>query len=500
MDGPKQGHNVEHAKLTDHRRNTLLVLAFGLLAAGAPPPASADDVRVPLVAVDSRGVAVDVVGRDSIEVFANGRRLEDFSLEKRGPGSSSTEQRVVFLIFDTLSTSHLWLSKAKTISEKLLDSSGPGIAYVLLSLEPGSGLRYLLGPTRDRTEVTRALRKRIVARQAGSTLDSAPRRFARDDNLMVGDPRTEQPRLGELRTERDPISARKTQQDEQKKADLFLTSLSTLSTALSGFRDSLKTVYFFSGGIAARTKYQDTSTIDPNLYSEVSTVNSLFLNSLAGLADVYKTKGAIVFVINPAGAQIGKEELGSGENQLQLFADRAGGRYLEGEPETIVRRLNEMENAFYEIALPVDEFGTDPIDIEIKPKDPGLRLHYSHRVFPSRGFDSLGRDDKTRLVLDAAQGGFASKLALRLRTAEILARSEDDDSVRYRLKLPEVFLDTPLDIFRIWPGKGSRPTLLEQERVQPQGGELSVSVDKKKGYRSRVVIVEPRTSAGVIIN
>jgi hypothetical protein len=497
--GRREGDGLERMKRTPDRRWPLLGLALGLLGAWTWTAVPVGVVRVPLVAVDSRGIAVGVIARDSIEVFANGRKAEAFALEKRTPGSAPSERRTVFLIFDTLSTTHLWLSRAKAITEKLLDASDPGIAYLLLSLEPGSGLSYVLGPSRNRAEVIRALRKKIVARQGGAGLDSGPHRFARDDGLLVGDPRTEQPRMGTGLTERDPVSAPKTQQDERKKGELFLASLGTLNTALSGFHDSVNTVYFFSGGIASRTKYQDRSTIDPNMYAEVQTVDSPFLNSLAGLADIFRTKGAVVFVVNPAGVQIGRDEPGSGENQLEFLAERAGGRYLEGEPETIVRRLTEMESAFYEIVLPVEGLGSGPVDIEIKSKDSGLTLHYGHRVYPSRGFDSLSRDEKMRLALDAAEGGYASKMALRLRTADLLAKSEDRDRLLYRLRLPEDFLDSPLDVFRIWLGKGSQPSLLELERVQPEGGELSLSIDKKKGYRIRVVVVEPRNAAGLIL-
>lgn len=488
------------AKRADGRCRAGLIAAVGLLAAGAWGASPAAVIRVPLVAVDSKGAAVEILGRDRLEVFANGRQIDAFSLEKRARGSFPAEQRTVFLIFDTLSTTHFYLAKAKMITEKFMDSAEPGVLYLLLTLEPGSGLRYIFGPSQDRNEVSRTLRKRVVARQASSGLDSAPRRFARDDGLLVEDPRTEQPRIGTGFTERDPVSARKTLLDEQKRGDLFLTSLGTLSTALSGFNDSIKTVYFFSGGIASRTRYQDRSTIDPNAYAEVKTVDSLFLNSLAGLADVFRTKGAVVFVINPAGAQIGKEKIDSGENQLELLAERSGGRYLEGDPDMIVRTLNEMEDAFYQIALPVEGFGIDPIDIEVRPKDPGLKLHYAHRVFPAKGFDSLSREEKMRLALDAAQGGDASKMALRLRTAELLGKSESRDRVDYRVRLPEGFLDSPLDVFRVWLGKGSRPALLDLERLRPEGGELSLPVEKKDGRRIRVVIVEPRSAAGLIIN
>jgi hypothetical protein len=490
---------MEQARQILWRWGAGLVIVSCILAAGGPPAPPTDVVRIPLVAVDSRGAAVDVISRDGIELFANGRRAESFSLEKIAPDSALSEHRTIFLIFDTLSTTHRWLSKAKTITEMFLESADPGIAYLLLSLEPGTGLRYHLGPSRDRTEVIRTLRNKVVARQAGAGLDSGPTRISRDDGLLVEDPRTEQPKFGLTRTEQDPISASKTKQDEYKKGELFLNSLETINAALSGFSDSIKTVYFFSAGLPWRTQYQDRATTDPSNRGEVQTVDTLFLTSLGSLADVFKTKGALVFVINPAGAQIGKDAPGSGEGQLQILAERAGGRYLEGEPETIVRSLSEMENAFYEIALPVESYGTDPIDIEITPKDPGLRLLYSHRVYPLRGFDSLSREEKIRLALDAVEGGYASKMALRLRTAEILAKSEDGSHVRYRLRLPEGFLDSPLDVFRIWQGKGDEGTLLDLERLRPEGGDLSLSVEKKKGYRIRVVIVEPRSAAGLIV-
>ncbi len=493
------GDTVQSLKRNLGLRWLCVLPALGLLpAASARTPVEV--VRVPLVAVDSRGAALKDISRDSLEVLANGRRAEAFALEKRGPGASPAKQRTVFLIFDTLSTSHLWLSKAKTITEKLLDSADPGVDYLLLSLEPGAGLRYVLGPSRDRAEVLRMLRQKIVARQGGETLDSNPHRVARDDGLLVEDPRTVQPRFGATLTEQDPISASKTKQDEHKKGELFLNSLGTINTALSGFNDSIKTVYLFSAGLAWRTQYQDRSTTNPNFRGEVQTVDTLFLTSLGSLADIFKTKGTVFFVINPAGAQIGRGEPGSGEGQLQILAERAGGRYLEGEPETIVRSMNEMESSFYEILLPLGEFGTDPIDIEIRSKDPEVRLYYSHRVFPFRGFASLSEDDKMRLALDAAEGGDASKMALRLRKAEVLGKAEVGGSVQYRLRLPEGFLDSPLDVFRIWLGQGSRPTVIELEKLRPEGGELALAVQKKKGLRIRVVIIEHRSAAGLIVS
>jgi len=480
-------------------RGWSLFLAFVFFGLWAMPAICEDSVRVPIVAIDSRGEAVSGLGPDGIEVFVNGRPVESFILAKRAAGSGAPVRRTAFLVFDTLSTTHRWLSSAKNIAGSLLTSQGPGIDYLLLSLEPGSGLRYLLGPTGDREELVRTLRKKIVARQPGDALDSNPHRFDVNDGLLVGDPRTPRTQMGDMRTERDPISAPRTQLDERKKRELFLASLATLNIALTGFNDSVKTVFFFSGGIASRTQYQDLSTINPNFRAEVQTIDSLFLNSLTSLSGLIKTKGAVVFVINPAGSYIGREEPGSGENQLRLLAEKAGGRYFEGDPDVIVRRLAEIQNAYVEVVLPLDGLGSRPVDIEIRPRDPGLRLYYGHRVFPSLGFEYLDPDEKARLALDAAEGGYASQMTLGPRTAEITEKSESRDRATYRLKLPADFQGSPLDVFRVWLGKGGRPGIVETERIDPAGDEAVITVVKKKGYRSRVVIIEPRDSAALIL-
>ena len=476
------------------------LISLGLWAAVAAGGTGANIVRVPLLVVDSRGLAVSDISGENIQVYANGRLLASFLLKKHTPASSQPAQRTVFLIFDSLSATHLWLSKAKNIAEQIIASSSPGIDYLLLSLEPGSGLRYLLGPSGDRAEVIRTLRKKIVARQPGTTLDSLPHRFDRDDGLLVADPRSPRPQMGELRTERDPLSAPQTRLDEQKKGGLFLTSLGTLNAALSGFNDSVKTVYLFSGGIASRTNYQDLSTTNPNLHGEVQTVDSLFLNSLVGLSDVFRARGAVVFVVNAVGAQIAQGEVGSGEQQLRLLAENGGGRYLEGEPEAIVRQIAAMENSFYEIILLPDELGSGPIDIEVKSGNPDLKLYYGRRAFPSRGFEQLGREEKMRLALDAAEEGYASKMALNPQTAEYVAKSEGKDRIEYRLKLPATFLGLPLEVFRVWLGKGSRGAVVDLERLEAAGEELFIPVEKKKGYRIRVVIIEPRTAAALIVS
>jgi len=480
-----------------HRRGRI-VLAVGFFTFCATLRMGADSLRVPMVALDEQGAAVGNLGPDAIEVYVNGRPAGSFILARRTAGSGPPVRRTAFLIYDTLSTTHRWLSGAKAITDDLLRSSGPGIDYILLSFEPGSGLRYLLGPTGDREELVRALRKKVVARQTGHAMDSNPHRVDANDGVLVGDPRTPRTQVGDMRTERDPNSAPRTKLDEHKKMEYFLASMSSLNVALTGFNDSVKTVFFFSSGIPFRAEFQDMSTTNPNFRAEVQTVDALFLNSLGSLSDVFKTKGAVVFVINPAGAHIGREEAGSGENQLRLLAERAGGRYIEGETEAIVRQLTEIQNAFMEVVLPIDGLGGRPLDIEMKSKVPGLRLYYGHRVFPSRGFEHLSRDEKFQLALDAAEEGNASRMILSPRTAEVIGKSETEGRALYRLKLPPDFQRFPLEIFRVWLGKGGRPGIVEMERIDPAGEDLSLTITKKKGYRPKIVIVEPRSNTTLV--
>lgn len=487
-------------KWTFHRCRNRLLTAVGIMIFGITLAAAAETLRVPLVAVDSRGEVISGLSRESIEVFANGRQVESFFLEKRLPSGVSPARRVVFLIFDTLSATHRWLSQAKTIAEQLFSTSTGG-EFLLLSLEPGSGLRYHLGPTADRAALLRAVRREIVARQQpGKTLDSYPHRFDQNDGLLVNDPRTPKTQMGDVRTvERDPVSAPQTQQNERKKADLFLASLSTLNSALAGFSGSVKSVYLFSEGIASHTSYQDLSKTDPNIRLEVKTVDNRFLNSLAVLAGIFKTSGAVFIVVNPAGAQVGQSDSDSGENQLRLLAEQSGGRYLEGQPEAIAGRLIGMESAFYEVVLPPDGLGRGPVEIEIKSKDPEVRLYYGRRVILGSGFEQSNPEDRKRVALDAAGEGYASRMTLRLRASGPIAQSEERDKIVFRLNLPEDLSRSPLDVFRVWLGKRGREPLVEMERIEPASGELSIAVLKKKGYRIRVVIIEPRSAAALII-
>ena len=482
---------------TFHRCRNRVLAAVGTMIFGAMLASAAETLRVPLVAIDSRGEVISGLSRDNIEIFANGRRLESFLLEKRLSSAVSPARRIAFLIFDTLSTTHRWLSQAKTIGEQLFTAAA-GSEFILFSLEPGSGLQYHLGPTANRAELLRALRK-IVARQPGLMLDNYPHRVDPNEGLLVSDPRTPKPQMGDVRTERDVITAPQTQQNEQKKADLFIASLSTLNAVLAGFSDSVKSVYFFSEGIASRTTYLDLSKIDPNIRLEVQTLDNRFLNSLAALAAIFRTNGAIVFIVNPAGAQIAQAEADSGESQLRLLAEKSGGRYLEGESEIIVRQLAATENAFYEVVLPPEGLGRGPIDIEIKSRNPEVRLHYGRRVFPGRDFEQFSPAEKKRLAVDAAGDGYASRMALRLRSAGPISQSDDRDRIVFRMNLPKDLARSPLDVFRVWTAKRGHEPIVEVERIEPAGEEISIAVLKKKGYRSRVVIIEPRSTATIVI-
>jgi hypothetical protein len=489
-------NRIQHRSL--HRNRVRLLAAIVMMIIGSALAATAETQRVLLVAVDGRGEVERNLSGASIDVFANGRRIESFTLERRLSSPDSPTRRVNFLIFDTLSTTHRWLSQAKAIAEQLLSASAGG-EFLLLSLEPGSGLQYLLGPTADRAALLRALRRKIVARQPGKALENYPHRFNQNDGLLVSDPRTAKTQTGELRTERDEVSAPNTRQDEQKKGDLFLDSLSTLNAALSGFSDSVKSVYLFSEGIATRATYQDLSRTDYNARLEVQTVDNRFLNSLAALAGIFKTSGALVFIVNSAGAQVTQTEADSGESQLRMLAEKSGGRYLEGEPEAIAAQLTASEKSFYEVVFPPDGLGSGPVEIEIRSREPGVTLYYGRRVFAGRGLEQLNAGEKMKLALDAAGNGYASRIALRLHPAGPVARSEDRDKIVFRLDLSADFRNSPLEVFRVWLGKGSRPPLVEMERLDPAGKDLSITVPKKKGYRIRVVIVEPRSAAAVVI-
>ena len=487
-----------HPKRTGYRCRIQIVAAAAIVILFVAAAAAAEAQRVPLVAIDSRGGILSGLSRDDIEVFANGQRVDSFLLEKRLSSAVSPARRVNFLIFDTLSITHRWLSQAKTIAERFLTAS-TGSEFLLLSVEPGSGLQYLLGPTSDRPALLRALSRKIVARQPGLMLDNYPHRLDQNDGLLVSDPRAPKPQLGDTRVERDEVSAPNTRKDEQKKGDLFLASLSTLNAILAGFSDSVKSVYLFSEGIASRASYLDRSKIDPNIRLEVQTIDNRFLNSLASLAGTLKTSGALIFVVNPAGAQIAQAEADSGENQLRLLAEQSGGRYLEGEPEVIAALLTTAEKAFYEVVLPPAGSGSGPVEIEIRSRNPGVTLHYGRRVFPGRGLEPVSPDEKKKLALDAAGDGYVSRMVLRLRPAGPITRSEDRDKVVFRLNLPEEFRRSPLELFRVWIGKRGRASLVEMESVDPAAGELSVPVLKKKGYRIRVVIIEPRSAATLVI-
>ena len=80
---------------------------------------------------------------------------------------------MVFLVFDTIFSPYNLMAKAKAIAEKVIAQSDKSAQYVLLSIEPMQGLRYILGPTRD-LKAHRPRHEKVHLRQEARIHDVEP--------------------------------------------------------------------------------------------------------------------------------------------------------------------------------------------------------------------------------------------------------------------------------------------------------------------------------------
>ena len=193
-------------------------------------------------------------------------------------------------------------------------------------------------------------------------------------------------------------------------------------------------------------------------------------------------------------------EADSGESQLRMLAEKSGGRYLEGEPEAIAapadRRgkcLLRSRSASRGIGKrtgrdrdQIQEPGSDPA---LRP--PGVSRKGTRTAKPGREKEARPGRRRARLRVPhgaAAAPGRTDRPVRRpgqsrfppgpARGLPAFSRSKSSGS---------------------GSGNGAARRWSKWRAVDPAGGELSISVLKKKGYRIRVVIIEPRSAAALII-
>ena len=154
-------------------RSLRAALSLGIAAACLCGAATALDIQVieqkppliqrttPVYATHKDGTPVTNLTSSDIDILVGGGPVEGFTLAQGG-----SRNKLVFLVFDTATINSNLLSKSKKIAEQTVSQADGQVRFIVLSIDPGAGLRPVCGPSTDKKFILNTMAKSIVSKQS----------------------------------------------------------------------------------------------------------------------------------------------------------------------------------------------------------------------------------------------------------------------------------------------------------------------------------------------
>jgi hypothetical protein len=435
--------------------------------------------QVPVFAVDKAGRPVRDLKPGDVKVMLNGQPLTKFDLQKRTfsitekgwsdyqqpPGREQAVDRgkVMVLLFDNSMSSAVFIQRAKDIAKKVVLGAEENTRLIIMSLEPLMGLNYIgeaITTLPNKTQLLGMIKKNITPK--------ANNRFIRRTEIQ----------LGEMGIVPYVSGWRPGTRDFHKRISaVYFDAFKSLYFYLNSIKEN-KMIYFFTEGIP-------NSAIE-NIKGGASEY-TLFLEEMA--KDLGAC-GAVLFLINTMGVDqhtstyhsllqgtelVGSSSPLSGENMLRYLAIKSGAAYMEGVPDEVVERLENMHLAYYEISFPDPPLQKgNTMEITIKANQPGIIIHSLRALEKQKLYADMNDMEKNMLMLNLitvnplAEGKMQ---AYNVRTAKV---KKDKKAVVYNIHIPPGYMNKTIDLYKYWVQNNQEVIHAEKESVQPKSDKLEI--------------------------
>ena len=480
---------------------------------------------MPVYAVDKAGAPVLNLSPDDIEIYIKNIRVEKFDIHKKQFQVSETkkgvapaskpqpppQKKLVFLVFDGVYTDYTAMANARRLAEIVIDQSDKSADYVLLSIEPYAGLHYILGPTRN---------VKLLEQKENKYLEGKKHEFAFGggayfDLPPLGGPgNTFSPLVGGMREVHslgDPSGGLMNMIDyhewlnKKRFAAGYASSLMTLDTVLTLFRDYSKVIYLCSSGIPAdalldRTEFSQfvpgvSDSANPKVdWIVYFSFDSLAYDTLKTIGTHFNRNGALLFIINPLGDKVFETDRNSGEASLRILANESGGRYFEGPGEAVAAEVNNMERGYYEISFPdKPEYEGQDLSFKIRSKKTDLQIFTVKTVGREKSYADMTELEKEATVMNILNEGPFSQAG---RKVSFVSGDSirDGDSLVCLLRLPDEIARSEWTAYKIARDLATGRIFMDKEVLFPT--EPSVRLKMKwrgKGFRHDLVLAHTRT-------
>jgi VWFA-related protein len=430
---------------------------------------------IPVFAVDSTGKSITDLKETDIQLKVNNKIIPTFTLIKKNfttsetpdAGQTKTPQtppppniqnrtRNVFLLFDTALSTKESTQKAKDIAKRIVSEARKNTRFFIMTIEPFAGLAYAGGQTGDKKKLLDIIEKGVKSKPNSRVPDineiivETGGKFTKYD---ANDKRFLRTSIGKY---------------YKRKSKNFVRSFESLYYALNAIKDN-KFVYLFTEGIS--NAVLDTDSGNRSEYDRY----------LAEMAKYLGRSGAVLFIINPYGVVAPENALTSGEDSLRTLAMKSGGKYLEGQNDSIIEKIEHLHQAYYEIFFPASlKAGQHTLNIHIDSKRKGTNVHTMQAAEKNRTYRQMSDMEREVLALNLISGNPLYKTDLESEKANIKKVSKKKAKVTYFVEIPAKMLKHPLDLYRVRLNKKGTGTSIDKQAIRSAQPQLKIVFGKVK--------------------
>lgn len=483
----------------------LIIISFFLTAVilpGKPPQkqekssqdrltyeVSVDAHLLPVFAVDKQGNPVYDLKKEDIRLYADNKPVEiiffttyrlegQTTAQEKQPVSTvqaplKPPERIVFLIIDDIISGLETIKPARTISMGIINNASPGDAFIILRSNPRTGLKYIIGPEKDKKELAKALAK--LEKKSIMSRRRQLRRVIKEARLTV------EHIPDQLKNEYEKSKSILTQMAE-KRARLELKQyqddVSTYARALQNLKYALKTITL------PKTVFLVSASPMEFALGELPITYYRFLEDAAKEINY---GGSLFYVINPIPHKSVQQR-----TKMKFMTDAVDSKCIHG------RNLREIANnvkkntaAYYEIAFyPGKKAGSKSrIRLECKRNDVELTtIGFSEKGIPYR---QMNKKEKQMFALNIINGGSWSRMIGKV--GKIKFKKIKNQTNTIQVKIPPAMRNRELDLFlvHIDPNTQLAKFSLEKKVMDAKANILVPVMPNRIAY---FVIIEPQTT------
>jgi hypothetical protein len=485
---------------------------------------SVSRMLIPFYAYDSNGNPVYDLKKGELRLYINGEEVEitDFNRtvfaydwettkkvkvkERKIKPTPPLQERIVFLVIDTMFNSFYGIKRAKKICEELIDNNSfsLGSQFVIMENSLFGGLKLIGGPEKDKKRLKRFLKKiarlpEHISSELGN--DVTVRNFSGGSSYA------------------SRVAKKIERWHQKERVKIFSSFLSQLKYSLEAI-DQPKLIFLVSEGIEEILFFDsnpyvkehivsDTSMVDQikKLVKEINEGGSLMYTIYSGRPKLYKTMYGTSSAGKGGGGEGSEHDdftldqmsilpfvRSSGVSSLKDIAVGSGAKFYDDVSERIVKEIHNSTAAYYELAFVPKAGSGSTMGVKIKCKRKGVRIDSILQAKSNIDYINMKKIQKKVFAINVAlkrSWAHTSK-----NTKEALYWWEDSRKKNILVQMPKEMNGRRIDVFFIWFEKDlTNPHITMESRTAAD--IETIAIEKKESDKNKslyFVIVEPEST------